>query len=774
MTMLATLQHSLSSFVGRERELADLAELLPRTRLLTLTGAGGIGKTRLALQFAGQCSDRFADGVVWVTLATVYDPALIVPSIAQALDLRTAGAASPWQTVCAYLAERQLLLVLDNVEHLRSDAPLLTDLLKACPQLTLLVTSREVLHLSGEQIYAVPPLALPDRATEHSLESLAQNEAIQLFLSRAQAVRPDLALTPASGPVIAEICRWLDGLPLAIELTAAWLRALTPQALLDRLPDYVLRFASRNQDRSDRHQTLSATISWSYDLLAPAEQQLFAGLSVFAGGFTLDAAETICSFADVDATMMLDRLETLLDQSLIWQPRRTDEPRFHMLTTLREYAAERLYEMGTGLTLQQRHAAYFLTLAEQAEPELRGAHQQHWFHRLTEEHDNIRVALRLAIDTGDTITALRIVAAIGRFWWIRGHLAEGRRWLAEVLALPLPAGDTPSLTLRAAALNSAGVLAFQQGDLVTATPLFEESLSIKQTIGDQHGTALTLINLAVMAHQQEDFSLARSHYEASLAIWRAIGDRSRVASLLNNMGSLAMLQADYAEARALLEESLALAHQLNDSWSIAIARTNLGDLDRRVGEYASARKQLGEGLRIRITLGSQQAIIGSLEPIARLEIDLRQTERGLQLLSAAAHMREQIGSALFDHEQREIDQVLTEIRAQIGEARFAGTWGIGQSLEPDQAIDLALHAEAAAPQLAAQEHPPAAAVDLSPREHEVLQLVAQGLTNKAIAEQLMLSHYTVQDHVRAILGKLGVTSRSAATRYALEHGLLNR
>ncbi|MCG8348864.1 MAG: tetratricopeptide repeat protein [Chloroflexales bacterium] len=772
--LTSVLRQSLTTFVGRECELSELTRLLTAARLLTLTGTGGIGKTRLALQLASASSAQFPDGVVWVSLVSLSDWELVLPTIAHSLGIGDGGPQTIWASVCAYLQPRRMLIVLDNFEHLREAAPQMADLLAATTQLILLTTSRESLQIAGEQVYPVPPLALPDRTAQSAPDVLVQSEAVQLFLSRAQAVRPDFVVTPTSGPVVAEICRRLDGLPLAIELAAAWVRSLPPQALLARIDTQLLHLMSRTLGAPERHQTLHAAISWSYNLLDAAEQQLFDRLAIFVGGWTLEAAEAVCIVDPAEAATFLERQAALLDKSLVMQPHIEGEPRFQMLATIREYAAERLAKRGEFDTLQQCHARFFLKLAERAEPELRGAQQQAWFARLATDYDNIRAALQYLIKRGDTESALRIAGALGRFWWIQGHLDEGRQWLDRVLAMPLSAPDEAILALRAKVLTVAGALAMRQDDTAVALHLFEAGLAINQQMEDHPGMARLFASLGLLAMAREDYTAARTRFEASLAIWRDLNNTWGVASNLGNLGYVALLQGDDATAQSLLDESLALLRQIGDTWSIANALTNLGDVARQQNDYVQARRYLHESLHLKSMLDSHQGMAWSLEVIAQLAMDLGQTRRGVQILGAATDLRTAIGSLRIPAEQARAAHIIAEARASLGEQAFAEAWAAGQSLTLNEAITLAQEELSAppAPAAPAPSSSPGALADLTPRELEVLRLVSTGMTNKEIARELTLSHYTVQDYVRSILDKLDVSSRSAATRYAVAHGLV--
>ncbi|NOK58208.1 MAG: hypothetical protein GFH27_549279n15 [Chloroflexi bacterium AL-W] len=767
-----TSPHSFfTSFVGRSYELDAISTLVNANRLVTLTGTGGIGKNRLAWEFVNTHSSAFPDGVIWVALASVTDPAMVLPTIAKSLDITDSSSQPLWESVCSYLAQRKMLIVLDNMEQLREVFSLVADLLTMTTHLTLLVTSRESLHMAGEQIYPVPPLTLPEHTTRSSLDVLEQVESVQLFVKRAQAVRPDFALTPTSAPLVAEICQRLDGLPLAIELVAAWIHVLPPQSLLAHLDTYLLNFKNRAHGMPDRHQTLCAAIDWSYDLLDADEQQLLARLAVFAGSWSLEAAEAVCATNAIEKTTLLERLTTLLDKSLVVQPQLEGEPRFRMLATIREYAAERLGEHGEIDFLQQRHAHFFRSFVEQAEPELRGSQQDSWFARLIADCDNIRKALRWTIDVEDLTTAFSLAGSLWRFWWIQGYLAEGRTWLTLVLSMPGQPSINP--VLRANVLSCAANLASLQGDLLNAQKLHEEGLTLRRMIGDREAIARSLNNLGLVAEQQEDYPTAASLYKESLALWRETGDLWGIADVLNNLGWVVAQQGDVIMARALHEESLTLKREVGDTWGIASALGNLGNLATQHGDYAAAWSYHQESLTLKQSLGNQQGIAGSLNGLAEIAVAFSQYERAVLLSGAASAMRDAISVALPPSDQIGVDNSLAVARSHLSEEAFIESWEAGQALTLEEAITLAQEALSAPRTVSIAPAPaPDLHTTLTPREREVLCLVAVGLTNKEIAQKLVLSHYTVQDYVRSILDKLDVPSRSAATRYAVEYGLV--
>jgi predicted ATPase/transcriptional regulator with XRE-family HTH domain/Tfp pilus assembly protein PilF len=630
--------------IGREWEMAAVQRLLLQRTvdLVTLTGPGGVGKTRLALQAAAELRDHFRDGVYFVPLAAIDDPALVLPAIAQTLDVRESEGQPLLQSLQAHLHDKQMLLVLDNFEQVVTAGPQMRDLLRSAPELKALVTSRIVLRLRAEHQFPVPPLALPDLTPVQAqpvpvdepfdavgavdADTPLHSAAVRLFVERAQATDARFAVTAKNVAAIVALCHRLDGLPLAIELAAARVRLLSPQSMLARLEPQLQFLTGGAQwaprDAPARHQTMRSTLAWSYALLGGTEKTLLRRLAVFVGGCTLAAVEAVCN-ADGALPDVLEGVAALLDQSLLQQePGADDEPRFVLLRVIREYALERLAESGEGEAIQRRHAHFFLALAEEAEPQLTGSEQQAWLERLAVEHDNLRAALAWYLAANESELGLRLASALWRFWDMRGYFSEGRGRLEEFLAKSAAPKALPT-ALRARALDGAGVLAWSQGDYGAARTHHAAALAVEQALGNKQGIARSLNNLGRVAWNQGDYTAARALYEESLALRREVGDRRGIARSLNNLGNVTWHQGDYAAAQALYTESLVILRELGDKRNIAQALNNLGAVAFGLGDYAAARDLYAESLVIRRELGEKRGIAASLNNLGNVALHLK-------------------------------------------------------------------------------------------------------------------------------------------------------
>jgi predicted ATPase/transcriptional regulator with XRE-family HTH domain len=749
----ATLPVPLTPLLGRAHLVAVAGGLLQReeVRLLTLTGPGGIGKTRLGLQVAADGRPLFPDGVAFVALAALRDPGLVAATIAQALGVREGGRQSMRERLLEFLRGKHLLLVLDNFEHMLAAAPLVAELLAADPALKVLVTSRAVLRLQGEQEFPVPPLALPvvgpSRERLPDVEALAQYAAVALFVQQAQAVQPDFALTATTAAAVAEICVRLDGLPLAIELAAARSKVLSPQGLLARLEHRLHVLTGGPRDLPARLQTMRDTIAWSHDLLDAHGQVLYARLAVFVGGWTLEAAEAVCAVVGNREVAVLDGLETLVNQSLVQQEEQQDgERRFRMLETIREYARERLEASGEAAAVQQQHAAYYLALAERVEPELRGAEQVAWLALLEREHDNLRAALSWAHERGDAETGLRLAGALFPFWMRHNHYSDGRARLAALLALPESGRSASAPWVRAKALHAAAELAFDQGDYQHAVVLAERSLAVSRDSGDTAGIARALHRLGDTLLFLGEYAQAQPVLEESLALWRRLDDAWGMARSLLVVAVLAEARGDLGRSAALREEGLALREHgrdpLRDPWLIAYLLTNLGDaIARAHGDLRRAEALIREGLDLRRAVGDTRGMggchfmlgslvqelgdygraialyaegiplfqsVGVLWPVAYMLDGLagiarawEQRERAVRLYGAAAALHDALGGAPITDRLAARDRDVSALRSALGEETFAAAWAAGQALPLDQAIAEALQTEDPRPHAAA-------------------------------------------------------------------------
>ena len=729
-----------TGFVGREKEVAAAKELLlrPDVRLVTVTGPGGIGKTRLAVQVASGLIEPFPGGTHFIALSSISDPGLVASVIVETLGIREARAQSPLEILRENLQgslRAPMLLLLDNFEHLVQAAPIVAELLAMGPNLKIMVTSRAALHLYGEHEFPVPPLAMPDSLTMAPAEVLSQYPAIALFLQRAVAVKPDFELNRENAPAVAEICARLDGLPLAIELAAARVKVLSPASMRTRLTSRLQLLTGGARDMPQRQQTLRGAIDWSHDLLSPAEQKLFRRLSVFVGGCTLEGAEAVCDTkGDLDLDL-LDGMASMVDKSLAQQVEQAEgESRFVMLETIREYALEKLEASGEEGLSKRAHAAYCLVLAEEEATEQSGAEAAEWLERFAVEHDNFRAGLDWLTETGDAEWGLRLGAALFRFWEMREYFAEGRGRLGKLLKL---AGAAAPTKARARALFAAGVLAGEQGDYASADALIRESLDIARQLGDKQGAAVSLNALAVIARDRGDVPVARSLFEESLVLWRELGDQKAVARSLSNLANIVKLQGDNARARSLYAECLSIFQGLGDRTGVAWSMNYQGDVARDQGDSAAARTLYEQGLAIFRELGDRWGIAGTLADLGSLareqrnypsralsvpgkhkifqELDHKrgiarllecfacsaavqlEAERSLRLAGAAAALRQNIGAPLTPAEQAKLEASLHPARQALANTVGVTAWLEGWALPVEKAIEEVLMTQAALP-----------------------------------------------------------------------------
>jgi predicted ATPase/DNA-binding SARP family transcriptional activator/DNA-binding CsgD family transcriptional regulator len=815
------LPASLTSFVGREREMLETGRLLSMTRLLSLTGAGGSGKTRLALEAARSLVGAYPDGAWLVELAPLSEPELVPQAVATTLGVREQPGSPLLDALLDALRDREMLLILDNCEHLIDAAARLAQaLLNSCPRLRVLATSREPLGVAGEVVWRMAPLSLPATTDGGStVEGLARYEAVRLFVDRARLRLPDFELTKQNAGAAVRVCRKLDGIPLAIELACARMGALAVEQITERLEDSLGLLTGGSRTAEPRQRTLRATLDWSHNLLGEAERALFRRLSVFTGGWTLEAAEIVCSGDGIEEDGVLDLLGGLVDKSLVVAEATTGGAvRYRMLEPIRQYAREKLEESGEADEVKGRHAAFFLALAEEAEPELAGTRQRLWVEWLEGEHDNLREALSRVLERGETDLGLRFGGALWRFWHNRGYLSEGLRWLEQALAgsNPRPArvkalegmgwlaqlqGDSERAEAAyremlklsrelddkgniATALNSLGTLAVARGDNERATLLLEENLSVLRELENERNTAaklkrfyaLNLLGILAINHEG-DYARGMTLWEESLALAREAGDTHRVGTTISNLGYAALVQGDHERATTLSDEALALAQELGSAGVEIVpeALVNLGIAALGLGDHERATASFGEALVTSKNMGRKPTVINALEGMASLAAALGEATRAARLWGAAEAAREVTDIALPPGERALHEPHLAAARSLLGEAAWEEALAEGRKLTLEAAAEYALSREETdPPTIPVPEGPPAGGPmgKLTRREQAVALLVARGLTNRQISAELGISERTAGNHVGGILRKLGLRSRVQIASWATERRLL--
>jgi non-specific serine/threonine protein kinase len=808
-SLSTNLPAARSSFVGREREMAEVERELARRRLLTLTGAGGSGKTRLALEVARGLAGAYANGAWLVQLAPLSEGALVPKAVAGALDVPERPGEPLTDTLADVLRGRRLLLILDNCEHLLEAAARLVDvLLDTCPRLQILATSREAIGVEGEARWLVPPLSVPGpRGTPSSEEA---SESVRLFVERARGRDPSFSLDPEDALAVAEICRKLEGVPLAIELAAARVGTLSVGQISERLGASLDLLTRGGRTAEPRQRTLRGTLDWSHDLLSEWEKIVFRRLSTFAGGWTLEAAEAVASGEGVEEEVILDLLSELVEKSLVvTEERHGNRVRHRMLQPVRQYAREKLGEGGESETVLCRHAEYFLALAEETRPRLRGPEDAEWLERLEREHDNMRAALSWALER-EVELALRLAGVLGTFWHVRSHSEDGRKWLEAALARD----DGTSVVTRIKALEALSWLTIDQWDhdraeavareamelsaeaeiesslaaslrIMSAGPawvrgdyergreLLEESLEISRKAGDKVMMAEALIQLAGTAWGQGDTARANEIYQEGIDLCREAGYTYRLPDFLFSLGYQLLLEGDYERGASLNAEAAALSREHGYKRSLDFALDNQGWAALLQGDHERARAFYEESLVVCKELGDKACASESLDGLACVAGAGGEASRAATLFGAAHAMRETLGEAVaFQHTPEELswrEPHRATSRSRLGEQAWEETLEKGRAMGLEEAIEYALSTEV--PSTVIPSSAPELPAGLTSREAEVLGLVATGMTNAQVAERLFLSPRTVQRHLNSVYHKLGVGSRTAATRFALEHGL---
>ncbi len=787
----SALPNYMSTFVGRADETRALTQLLLRgeIRLLTLTGIGGVGKTRLALSVARALQAQYDDGVFFVDLSPVTDPHLMLTAVASTLNISLAATMSIESALAVELRDKRLLLVLDNLEQIPNLSNQLIRLLGECPSLDILATSRVPLHVYGEREYPIMPLAVPEPESSSDLIQLQRIDAVSLFMQRAREVRPDFKLTQDNASTVIALCQRLGGIPLMIEIAAARSRTLPLVEINERLEQSLALLTSRVQGVPERQQTVRNTIQWSYDLLTEAEQRLFRGLGVFEGGWSLSAATALAENDDED--QLLEALGSLVEHSLVqlWE-RKNGRARYSMLELLRIYALEQLDLCGELERARERHARQFLCLAEQAQPHLQDENQRVWIGKLEQEHGNLRAVLRWAKerstggDRGAILVGLRLASALWWFWYIRGYLREGHRHLEEIVESARPLLSTCSsadndrelLDAFADVLLAYSSVAFWISDHDLSVKLLDESLTFQRALQKDQKIARVILFKSFVPNRTGDFAAAEELLNESIRMMRALGDQAGVALALLGFGELELRRGDYVHGEERTAECLALYTQLGDTRSITAAKANAGALRLCQGDLCRAGQLLRESLAERRQIGDRGGIAWSLEWLAALALrECHRSEgaiRAARLLGAARQLRDITGSAIDLADRPHYDQVLMDAQRLLSSSSFIAAWEAGRSMSLEQMIAYGLESDAGRRPEPTTTSIRRSTSPLTRRECEILRLVADGLSDSEIAATLFISHRTVSTHVSHILNKLDAKSRTAAATAALRSGVI--
>jgi predicted ATPase/DNA-binding SARP family transcriptional activator/DNA-binding CsgD family transcriptional regulator len=788
-----------TSFVGRQREIVEIKRELTMTRLLSLTGVGGSGKTRLALEVASDLVGAYPDGVWLVELASLSDGDLVPRAVADAMGVLERPDQPLADTLAEYLHAKSALLVVDNCEHMAdSVADLLDTLLDSCPHLRVLATSREALGLTGEVVWWVPTLSVPDTDRLPAPGEMSRYEAVMLFEQRARLKLPAFELTLEDTPAVVEVCRKLEGMPLAIELATARMGTLSVRQISERLEDPLSLLSVGGRTAASRQQTLRGTLDWSYELLGEFERALFGRFSVFAGGWTLEAAEAVGTGEGLGEGDVLDALSGLVDKSLVVaEARQESRVRYRLLEPVRQYAREKLEESGEAEEARHRHASFFLALAEEAEPRLRGPEDLEWLERLETEHDNLRAALSWALVGEEAELGLRLAGALWTFWEARGYYGEGLAWLKRVLArgdrvsaarikalegegwLSISSGEIDEAGIAArdglklsdeAGLGGAvsakflrilGWIASLGGDLDRAKELFEEDLKLSQDANDELGIADALLGLAGSGDLGEDFEREEELHKEGIVLCRKLGYVTTLTRHLSSLGYSLLFQGEYERGAALSEEAVALLRERGYTGGLEGDLGNLGLARLLQSDNERARIAFQEGLILCKELGNKLDASGSLDGLACISATEGAAERAARLFGAGEALREAVGHVQLPEEAALLEPYLATVRSQLDEASWRAAWAGGRAMSIYQAIDYALSEQKPLPPSSPELEQPSTdeTPSLTRREEEVALLVTRGLTNRRIAQDLVLSQHTVDKHVKNILKKLGLHSR---------------
>jgi predicted ATPase/DNA-binding CsgD family transcriptional regulator len=736
--------------------------------LVTLTGPGGVGKTRLALSAAAAVAEHFPDGITVVPLASVSDPALLAPAIIKALAVREAGNEPLIERLKAVLRSKRLLLLLDNFEQIVDAAPDVADLLGACPDVSILVTSRVRLRISGEREVPIAPLGLATPDRHHSVADVATSDAVRLFVIRAEAVNPDFALTPENAGAVAEICRRLDGLPLAIELAAARVKVLPPSALLARLDHRLPLLTGGGRDVPQRQQTMRDTIAWSHDLLSTEEQVLFRRLSVFVGGFTLQAVEAVTSGPSDLGVDPFEGVSSLLDKSLLRQEAGPDgEPRFVMLEIVREFALEQLVASSEEDAIRERHANWCLALAEVAGRDEASQAEADWLARLDAELDNLRAALAWFDAAGQPTNVLRLLAPIWGYWTVRPYHAEIRGWLEPALRA---APDAP-LAVRVEALHVAALTTSFLGDAPAAGAYAEEEVALARELGDPLALGRAHYDVGLAWAFADDMARAAVAYEEAVSLLRTTGVPLWEAMALAELGDTRLMMGDVSEAASLLDEALALHRRSEFPVRIAVTLGERAHAARMQGDQVLASRLFAESMTVAAELGSERFLLGAVAGLAGVALALGQPERAARLLGAVETRAKTSGGGRIAHAAHSA-RILTDVRASFPEPVFAAAWEEGRELPFNDACADALALAASTVEPPSSRPGDASSFGLTDRELDVLRLLVEGHSDRQIAEALFIGARTVQTHVANLFAKLGVNARAEAAAVAIRRGIV--